>query len=83
MFFSILYTLFTYLRKHKDEALTSKHTLKLALLWIGIKCYLIPAQYIDFYFHHQWKMIVHHLPHDQIYKKLCFGFNYTPLFSLL
>lgn len=80
---SICFILVKYVNKHKDEPLTSKHILRLALIWVVFKLLLIPINVFDFFFHHQWKMIMYNLPYDQIYDKRCFGFDYPPLFALV
>ena len=79
---SICWALVSYVNKHQNEPLTWQNTLKVALLWTGLKCIFILNSAYDFSYHHNWRMIMYNLPFDQAYERRCFPYDYPPLFLL-
>ena len=78
----ICFLFISYIKIHKDEHLNSNHIFKLALFWVSLKLLLIPVNCFDFFFHHQWKIILYNLSYEQVYEARCFAFDYPPLFVL-
>lgn len=78
-----LILLYKYVKSHWGQPLQQSHSLHLLGFWVWIQVVLLTHIHIDFYYHHQWKIITVNYPLNDWYRLRCFRPDYPPLWNYI
>ena len=79
----VVYGLIMFIQRHGSEPLTTRHAMKLLIFWVILEFLLMPNIYLDFFYHHQWKIVTHNFPMSSCYDERPYKLDYPPLFAFL